>query len=142
MIEHVDYHQGWYMLSECFRILKPGGKIRIATPDLKKLIDLYSPEKTQEQKEYISSVMELWRPELVNYPEEGYVVNAVFGFYHKFIYDDATLSFALKKCGFSDIKVMTPRTSQFEEFRGIDVHVGDYIEFETLVIEAEKPHVG
>ena len=137
MIEHIDYVQGWHMLKECYRILKPNGKIRIATPDLKKLVDLFNQNKSDQQKEYINSVMKTWRSE-VDTNAEGYVVNLVFGFDHKFIYDQSTLTFALQKAGFTDVKLMNPRESQFDEFLGVDVHVGDYIEFETLVMEAVK----
>jgi predicted SAM-dependent methyltransferase len=137
MIEHIDYLQGWHMLKECYRVLKPNGKIRIATPDLRKLVDLFREDKTDAQQEYIQSVMQTWRPE-VNSDAEGYVVNVVFGFDHKFIYDEATLTIALQKAGFTNIKLMNPRESQFPELSHLDVHVGDYIEFETLVMEAEK----
>ena len=33
MIEHVEYEAAQVMLQECFRVLKPGGRVRIATPD-------------------------------------------------------------------------------------------------------------
>src|SRR4051812_40618920 len=41
MIEHVPYDMGRVILSECHRVLKPGGTLRIVTPDLKFLIGLY-----------------------------------------------------------------------------------------------------
>ena len=34
LIEHVDKDRGSALLRECFRILKPGGTMRVATPDL------------------------------------------------------------------------------------------------------------
>jgi predicted SAM-dependent methyltransferase len=33
MIEHISFSQGLVMLSECYRVLKEKGKIRISTPD-------------------------------------------------------------------------------------------------------------
>jgi SAM-dependent methyltransferase len=36
VIEHLDYQDGLGMLRECHRVLAPGGKVRIATPDLLK----------------------------------------------------------------------------------------------------------
>jgi predicted SAM-dependent methyltransferase len=49
MIEHVSYAEGLLMLRECLRVLKPGGRIRIATPSLEVLLDLYKPSKTPIQ---------------------------------------------------------------------------------------------
>src|SRR5262249_38349849 len=55
MIEHVPYAGGASMLKECHRVLKPGGKIRISTPDLRFLIDLYlaGDRRTALQANYI-----------------------------------------------------------------------------------------
>jgi len=39
IIEHVPYSAGASMLRECFRVLKPGGVLRISTPDLPFLVD-------------------------------------------------------------------------------------------------------
>jgi hypothetical protein len=41
------------MLSECHRVLKNNGKIRISTPDLQFLIDLYRDNKSELQRQYI-----------------------------------------------------------------------------------------
>ena len=41
MIEHINYHDGIKMLNESFRVLKSNSKIRISTPNLQFLIDLY-----------------------------------------------------------------------------------------------------
>ena len=41
MIEHVTYQNGKRMILECYRVLKPGGLLRISTPDLSFLVDLY-----------------------------------------------------------------------------------------------------
>src|SRR5438477_50522 len=37
VIEHIPYPQGLSMLKECFRVIKPGGTIRIATPNLEQI---------------------------------------------------------------------------------------------------------
>ena len=33
MIEHIEYYEVSFMIKECYKVLKKGGKIRIATPD-------------------------------------------------------------------------------------------------------------
>ena len=43
-IEHLNLDQGKRLIRECYRILQPGGVLRISTPSLKKIIDEY---KTQ-----------------------------------------------------------------------------------------------
>ena len=51
MIEHVEYEAAQVMLRECFRVLKPGGRVRFATPDLRVLLALYSKRKDGRSKE-------------------------------------------------------------------------------------------
>src|ERR1051326_5853954 len=41
MIEHLSWVEGQFMLQECRRILKPGGTIRVGTPDLRVYSNLY-----------------------------------------------------------------------------------------------------
>ena len=46
LFEHLTYKQAKNMLKESYRVLKENGVIRIATPNLQFLIDLYlHPEK-------------------------------------------------------------------------------------------------
>jgi len=41
VIEHVPYSAAAFVLSECFRTLKPGAWLRVSVPGLKKYIDYY-----------------------------------------------------------------------------------------------------
>jgi predicted SAM-dependent methyltransferase len=53
MIEHISYQHSLNMLAECRRVLQPSGKIRISTPDLNFLINLYRDDKSELQQRYI-----------------------------------------------------------------------------------------
>jgi SAM-dependent methyltransferase len=50
MIEHISCKKGVFMMKEVFRVLKPGGKVRIATPDVNNIVGLFSLTKTPEQQ--------------------------------------------------------------------------------------------
>ena len=102
MIEHIKYQDGVKMLKESFRVLKSNGKIRISTPDLQFLIDLYLNEKDQLQKDYIE-----WSCK--NYQlTEGSIVEVVNNYFqswgHQFIYDKNTIENTLKAVGFTKIE--------------------------------------
>jgi SAM-dependent methyltransferase len=139
MIEHIPYLDGILMLQECHRVMRPGGIIRIATPDLKKLAKLYEAPLSKEQRFYVDAIFSEWRGDYQS-TEVGVVINNIFSFDHRFIYDSGTLGEALRKTGFGNL-VQTPvGHSEHPELAGIDGHMADddYIAFETLTMEAQK----
>jgi SAM-dependent methyltransferase len=150
MIEHINYSDGLFMLSECFRILKSGGKIRIATPDIEKIIGLYGQQKTKAQERYIewsaTESLGLYKAEkselqkrrrewdiahdhfMTHFPNcvndsVCFIVNNFFRSYgHQFIYDAKTLKGALEDAGFIDISRFSPGTSNDKELQNIESH--------------------
>ena len=117
-----------------------GGRIRIGTPDLQVIAALYNTPRTQKQNRYISEVLRIWRQDYQS-AEIGVIVNNIFGFGHRFIYDPGTMSESLTKAGFSVIKQCEPGQTDIPSFQGMDRHAGDtdYVKFETFFLEATKP---
>jgi len=144
LIEHIGYEEGRFMLSECFRVLKSGGTIRIATPDLERLMALVSPEKGEEEKAYIAWITDRFIPG-ARAPSGAVVVNnAFYGFAHRFLYDRETLAGLLEEVGFRDTSYHVPGESGDEHLRGIEAHGRsvnneEMNRFETMVIEAIRP---
>jgi len=144
LIEHLTYKDGQFMLRECYRILKPGGRIRIATPDLETLIGLYTKEKTDMQRRYIQWTMDQFLSD-IGVPNEVFVINNAFrGWGHQFIYDRTTLQCALEEVAFVDVVCYALDESDDENFRGLESHseaIGneDMNRFETMVLEAKRP---
>jgi len=143
-IEHLPYIEGLSMLRECRRVLKPGGRIRIATPDLEILIGLYTPQKSDLQQRYINWIVDKFLPEIGIYSESFVINNAFLNWGHQFIYDRATLQIALEKAGFVNITPHKLGESDDKVFRGIESHgkvAGDedMNQFETMVLEAKRP---
>lgn len=143
LIEHLSYSEGEFMLQECFRVLKPRGKIRIATPDLKFLIGLYDINKTEVQKQYISWAASLFLPNIKDCNGTFIINNFFQNWGHKFIYDFKTLSNSLSRAGFVKIVGSSVGNSEDDNLKNIESHgkqIPDkFNKLETMVIEAEKP---
>src|SRR5207302_61128 len=87
LIEHVDHDGGQLMLRECWRVLKPDGKIRIATPDLEALIGLHGREQTHGQQRYVEWIISKCLPEVDSCKDVFVINNAFRAWGHRFLYD-------------------------------------------------------
>ena len=132
MLEHLTYAEGQHCLRESFRVLRPDGRIRVATPSLEQLARLYDGGDVQER--YVRWAVETLEPEL-QAPLPGVVVNNFFRSWgHRFIYDAQTLRHALTEAGFVDI--------EDRPVGDLEQHLAEAPEFnqyETLVLEARRP---
>jgi predicted SAM-dependent methyltransferase len=143
MIEHIPFADGLFMLKECFRVLKPGGAIRISTPDLAFLIGLYSQSKNHTQQSYIEFSKERYFKK--NEPAmDTTVINNFFRDWgHKFIHDEKSLRYLFDHSGFSNITRQTVGVSGFAEMTNVEQHgkeiTDEYNRLESIIMEATKP---
>lgn len=143
MIEHISYMQGRQMLRECARVLKPGGKIRLATPDLSRLLALMQPAIEDTAAQYIKWAANEFLP--TGTPVAAiHVLNNQFRNYgHQFLYDEACLSASLAAVGFTDITRLPmgvsndPHLNNAEQ-HGINMNNVAMMTFETMVLEARR----
>ena len=144
MIEHLEYGDGLVALRECFRVLRPGGKVRIATPDIRFLFNLYGSAKSDLESRYVAWVAARFLREIsVGANGDVFVINNFLrSFGHRFIYDPATLAGALRASGFSGITVQNVGESDDGELRNIESHGSriseEFNRLETFVIEGLK----
>ncbi len=143
LIEHLEIRKGIFSLKECFRVLKPGGKIRISTPNLGFLIELYNPQKSEIQTQEIKRIVDMVYADLKIY-QDIFVINNFFRSWgHKFIYDYKLLKELVEKIGFINVGSFEVKKSDDENLRGLEAH-GRFIseeinKLQTFIIEAQKP---
>jgi predicted SAM-dependent methyltransferase len=134
MLEHLSYAEGLRCLGECRRVLRPDGRIRIATPSLEQLVRLYDSELSDVQHRYIRWAVESFVPE-TDAPLPGFVVNNfLHAWGHRFVYDRKTLRHALESAGFVDV--------QDASIGELEQHLRnepEFNEYETIVLEARRP---
>lgn len=143
MIEHVDHPIGRNMLAECARVLKPDGRIRIATPDFDRVIALAGPVG-DDVADLVrqSNLRNGIDPDHASDPI--WAVNRLFsGYGHQFLYTEAMLTRELATAGLTNIARYEVGHSEDPELAEADHH-GEQINagwnrYQTLVLEATKP---
>lgn len=119
-LEHLYPNHAYQLLSEIFRILKPGCWLRINVPDLKRTVDFYNGKISIPEYKYKAEA----------------IGNLTQNWGHHSVWDEELLSKALEITGFINI-----RKVEFGK-EGIDkrlIKEEEIRRFETLVIESQKP---
>ncbi len=138
MIEHISYADAQFMLRECLRVMKPGGRIRISTPNLQFLFDLYRSDKSPLQQEYIQWSANRWGAK----EQDTHIINFyVREWGHCFIYDEKALREALEEAGFTDLERCELNGSRWPALKNLEnesrMQPG-FLKLETLTMEGTK----
>ena len=142
MIEHISHSDGLAMLTECFRVLKENGKVRISTPDLAFLLDLYAEKKSDLQQKYIDWATERFIPD-APYKSSVFVMNNfVRDWGHVFIYDEDVLRASMQAAGFVGVTRCELNKSDEEQLRDLENEArmpDGFLRLETVTLEGTKP---
>lgn len=142
MIEHVNFEEASNMLSECFRVMKTGGKVRISTPSLVFLMDLYANPEKDIHARYIAFSGRYFDNQDIPLIPSVIVNNFFRDWGHKFIHDSESLKILLLKNGFKNITFCEVGNSNTPELANLERHGNELSEefniLESIVVEAEK----
>lgn len=127
MIEHLSRSDAGAFLTECFRVLQPGGVIRLSTPDAERFLRSYSGDGELLRHPSFSEPIEtpLDRINLMM-RENGQ---------HLWVYDRESLSLALHRAGFANVFEQKFGESTHPRLQKLDTPARA---FESLYIEGVK----
>jgi SAM-dependent methyltransferase len=117
MIEHLDRVEAVAFLIEASRILRPGGVLRIAAPDLALFAGRYAA--TGDADEFVTNIqMGQARP-------AGALSRAKLALvgprHHLWMYDGHSLCRLMSDAGFADVVIMPPGKTNITEPEGLDL---------------------
>lgn len=120
-LEHLTVEEARISMSDMMRVLKPGGVMRIAMPDLEDIFDLYNDKNWQK------------RPIIKNHGFEfvktrAEMVNMSFNWWgHKWIYDWEELKRRFEEIGFKKIKRCKRGKSGHKELQSLETREGSIL---------------
>ena len=134
MLEHLDKNEADKFLREVFRVLRSGGIIRIAIPDIKKMVDQYN--ESGDADAFIEAT-HLCVPRPKSLAQRLRLLLAGTR-HHQWMYDGLSLSQLLQKHGFVKIEVMPAGRTKISSHEPLDLKERDS---DSVYVEAEKPSV-
>jgi len=132
MLEHLDRAGATAFLSEALRVLAPGGVLRLAVPDLGRLVESYVASRDADR--FIAS-------SLLAVPAPRSLVQrlraaAVGPRHHQWMYDGASLCALLGACGFEDAREVAAGETGLADPGALDLFERAD---ESVYVEARKP---
>jgi SAM-dependent methyltransferase len=147
VFEHLNLDQQLVMLAELRRTLKPGGKARLATPNLDALLAIRGNESPLV-KDYINWSAEVFFPNKIAIlgeavKSEVFVINNYFySWGHQFIHNPESFQAIARKMGFEKVRQVRVHESEEPMLQGLETHgqviTDRFNKMETMVFELEK----
>lgn len=127
LIEHLTVEEGRRVLADLMRVLKPGGILRIATPDLKDAVELYLNPNWRKDR-----LIKEFHLDFIKTPAE--LINIEFSWWgHKWLYDWTEMKRRLDEWGYKKYKKTKLRQSTHSALRNLETRNQS-----TLIVEITK----
>lgn len=150
MFEHLELSGQQNMMSECNRVLRPGGVLRLAMPNFDFLINLVNNPDSEFNRRYLDWSYQMFIQKKVKYgvDRDDYSVYVVNNFMHdwghKFIHTPTSLKDMALSCGFCKGERLPIGESSHLELQRCERHQSEIPEWannlESFVMEFLKPN--
>lgn len=138
-IEHISREKAEFFLGECYRCLKSGGKLRLSTPDLDKLILIYQDRSSDVSRE---EALDRHRNLFGHYSADAcmYFNDKMRMWDHKYVYNYDHLRKLLEQLGFRNVREARFGCSDDPELQGMERHAEvEWVKYaEIFIVEGEK----
>lgn len=153
MIEHISHFRIEKTLAEINRVMKPGGILRLLTPDLEKLCRAYVERDLETLQSYVDEDRSgvradlgpaqtllgfLYSPGYDNFMLNSSRAELIGCYAHVFSYDFELLSGLLKAYGFIDVRKMSVDESEIADHKELRDAPHDVDRGHSLVVECRK----
>jgi predicted SAM-dependent methyltransferase len=144
MLEHIPIDAAQVFMQECNRVLKPGGVLRLATPDMAFLFELWEGNNPNTAARYFKNAAR----HFVKYPSFANKCTTINNFFynwgHRFIYDEETIVHVMRLSNFQRIQRVKVGESDIAALQGLERHglsiSDEFNKLETMVMEGTKPN--
>ena len=139
-LEHLYRDDAKRLLSECWRVLRPGGICRIVVPDLKAFVDRYLAERTEDTATAADKLM----TRISTHPQR--VARGPLALYqrltafhdHKWMYDGLSLIALMREAGFEDVFVRSCMDSAISRLDEVE-NPTRLLNGEGVAVEGRRP---
>lgn len=129
LLEHLDGEAGKRLLADCYRVLRPGGVMRLLTPDLRALIDRVYQQREPRHLAWCDTHLS------ARGPCEALNMHLRMNGEHRFVYDEEHLTETLRAIGFR-VRRVRHNWSPVRELNYLDLRDFGL----NLFLEAVKSH--
>jgi predicted SAM-dependent methyltransferase len=124
VIEHIRPDRAQRLLRELHRVIRPGGVLRLTTPDLRKIIAIYDDRNAvvsrDEYSRFLAGVTG------ATYDQPARILNDYLRLWgHQHVYDEDDLTVCLRAAGFGQVVSREPGQSPHAVLQGIERHGGE-----------------
>lgn len=114
LLEHLDEAPGKQLLAECHRVLRPGGVMRLLTPDLRALVERVYLQRDARHLAWCNTHLS------ASNPCEALNMHLRMNGDHRFVYDEEHLTDTLRRIGFQ-VRRVRYNWSTVRELRYLDL---------------------